>query len=104
MSNQCPYVRPRDERKFLCCALQPGHDGNHRDGYGREGHQRDWVLPDHYQATPIGRTPLEVKLARIAIEMCIAAGHPDDESAPSVPFGKCACEVVPPELVPEEYR
>jgi hypothetical protein len=107
MSNQCPYLRPRDERKFLCCELQAGHEGHHRDGYGHEGDHREWVLPEHYRCTPIGRTALEVKLARIVIELCIAAGHPEDgsrSSVPAGPAGKCACELVPPELVPEEYR
>lgn len=102
MSGQCPYIRPRDERKFLCCALQTGHAGDHLDGHGNAGGA--WVLPDHYRTPTTAPTALEQRLARVVVELCIAAGHPDDGSAPSVPKGKCACEVVPEELVPPEYR
>jgi len=108
---QCPYIKPNQgEFGFMCCMEAAGHKGDHKDAYGFSTGK--WCLKKDYRCNECGSSPgrdgdptrLERTLARIVIETCIAHGHPIDGEAPSVPKGKCACQCVPKELVPEEYR
>ena len=66
-------------------------------------------------AERVPHTELERKLARLVIELCINSGHEAEHrsgqppgivpvNTAGIPDGQCACELVPDELVPEEYR